>query len=287
MEEPEREARPVDDDVARVDARQVLRGDLRLRLLDDWANRLVAARRLGGGIDRLRSRPLLDGETRLARPLLQLRSAVRGDHRGFGRVLVNACGELVDEALDRTLVIGHARREVRVHVAAARIPRDPVEDVPLAAAVDRLLDHAVDVGGLVELLRRQRVVLSLVADDDRLLQRRNHLALDDLASRVGIPSADVDPADLDPGRDLILLCIVVGPDPDREQQTQDDERHQGDQDLVGHVETCAHLRAVDQRSPADRILRSASLGSLPKLVTQRTLRVDSPRLGARSRMPSP
>ena len=55
------------------------------------------------------------------------------------------------------------------------------------------------------------------------------------------------PADLDPGRDLVLLGIVVGPDADREQQTQDDERHQGDQDLVV---TCSVLRALESRGSA-------------------------------------
>ncbi len=59
----------------------------------------------------------------------------------------------------------------------------------------------------------------------------------------------VDAADLDPGGDLVLLSVVVGPHAHGEQQTHGDQRHQGDQDLLMHLQVCAHLRVVDQSFP--------------------------------------
>ena len=101
----------------------------------------------------------------------------------------------------------------------------------------------------MELLGAERVVLAVVADHDGLLEGRDHLVLDDLPRRVGGAAADVDARDLDPGSDLVLLGIVIGPDANSEQESQRDQRREGDQDLVVHVQSCAHLRVVDQLSP--------------------------------------
>ena len=73
MEEPQGEAAAVDHDVAGIGIRQVLRGDVRLGLLDDRMDRLVTARRLGCGVDRLGRRSCPHREARLTGPLLQLR----------------------------------------------------------------------------------------------------------------------------------------------------------------------------------------------------------------------
>ena len=181
-------------------------------------------------------------------------------------------GELVDEVLDRLLVVADLRLEVRIHVTAAGVAGDAVQDGALAAAVDRLLDHAVDVRLRVQLVGTQRVALAVVGHDDRLFERRDHLALDDLASRVGAAATDVDAADLDPRRDLVLLSIVVGPDPDGQEQTHDDQSHQGDRDLVGSVQPRAHSDAFVVPSPPPEFYGPRPPGTCPEGLSQPRLR---------------
>ncbi len=218
-----------------------------LVVVDHRRDGLVATGRAGGVVDRGGHLLRVDRLPGLACLLLQP-AAARHD-AGVDGILVDLAGELVDEVLDRRLVVADARLEIHVHVAPARVARDAIEDVALAAAIDRLLDHAVDVGGLVEALGAERVVLAVVADDHRLLERGDDLALDDLARGVRVTATHVDAADLDPRGDLVLLGVVVCPDAHSEQQAHGEQRHQGDQDLLMHLQVCAHLGVSDQLFP--------------------------------------
>ena len=66
-------------------------------------DRLVAARRAGGVVDRRGRGSLLNREPCLAGRLLQLGPALDGHYSGIHGLLVNLFGELVDEVLDRGL----------------------------------------------------------------------------------------------------------------------------------------------------------------------------------------
>jgi hypothetical protein len=177
--------------------------------------------------------------------------------------LIDLVRELVDEVLDGRLVVPDARLEINVHVSPGRVPRDAVEDPALPAAIDGLLHHAVDVGLLVQALRAERVVLAAVGHDHRLLERSDDLLLDDLAGGVSVAAADVYATDLDAGRDLVLLGIVIRPNAHSEQQAQGEQRHEGDQDLLVHFQSCAHLSTSDQLSPAVGFYVPSPPGPLP------------------------
>ena len=169
--------------------------------------------------------------------------------------------------------------------AAAGIPGDPGEDAALAAAIDGLLHHPVDVRVGVQLARAERVALAVVGDDDRLLQRLHHLALDHLASGVRAAPADVDPADLDARRDLVLLRVVVGPDSDGEQQAEHDQRHHGDCDLVGSVQPRAQLTPLGRLSPVPEFYGPRPPSPSPRCIRNRVCGQFGPLREAHFRMP--
>ena len=169
------------------------------------------------------------------------------DRRVHG-ILVDLVGELGDEVGHRGARVRHLRLEVPVNGRTRRVAGDPLDQVALAAHVERLVDHAVDVSRLVQLVRGQRVVVAVEVDDHRLLQRGHNLALDHPARGVGVPAPDVHAADLDARGDPVLLGVVVGPDRDREQEQHRHRHAEGDHELLLHVEPCAHQRVLDQAS---------------------------------------
>ncbi len=99
--------------------------------------------------------------------------------------------------MDRVLVVADPGGEVRVHLAPGHLAPDAGRQARVAARFDRLGDHAVEVGALVELPGVELEALVAVGDVDGSLQGRDDLVLDHVAGLVGAAPADVHPTDSD------------------------------------------------------------------------------------------
>ena len=260
----------VDRDVGGVLLGELLGGHLGVGLLGGRHDLVLGSRRLDLRPDRLLQLVLLQRDARLARRRDQAVGA-RLDAR-VDRLAVDLGGDVVDEGVDRVLRVGDPGLDVDVDLGAPHVAADPVDDRALAALGDRVVDHAVDVGALVELLGAKRVGLAGEGDLDRLLERGHDLFLDDVAGLVGAAAADVDAADADPRRDPVLLGVVVRVDADRKEQRGGDRHDNGDHQLVGCSQAGFHgfpaVEFYEPRRRAGRVLCE----------TQRVLRLLRPGL---------
>jgi hypothetical protein len=133
------------------------------------------------------------------------------------------------------VVVVDVELDVLVDLLALHVARRAGEDVPLARALDRLGDRAVDVDADLRLRGRELVVLALVPRDDRLVERLEHRTSQLGAGGRLLHSADGHPADRDPLGDLVLTAGVVRVDPAGRSDEKDDERRNDEEGPGAHL----------------------------------------------------
>ena len=150
--------------------------------------------------------------------------------RGVHGVGSDLLGDLGDELVDRLVRVGELRGDRDVDLAAGGVAPHPGRQAALLARLERLVDHPVDVGADLELLRAQAVLLAVVGDRDLLVQRLDQLGVHGFLRLVGGHPADVDAADRHALGDLVRLGRVPGV------RAHGRHEHDGDDDYEGYLE---------------------------------------------------
>ena len=136
--------------------------------------------------------------------------------------------------LYRAARVGHARRHLRVLLAAGDVAGDAGDDRAVAAGREGLVDHAAHVGLHAGVLGREREAGLAAAHRDRLLERLLELAPHHALGLGGGHAAHVDPGDRHALRDRVIARAVVRERSDRAaDKDQEDDGHE-DEPTVPH-----------------------------------------------------
>ena len=133
---------------------------------------------------------------------------------------------MIDEVIDRLVRVGDLRLDGLVDLLAGDAAPGAAREAALLRGRKSLIDHAVDVGPDVELMRGERVVLAAVLDRDGLIERVDEVRPDLRARPIGVEATDVDSADRHAVGDRVLVGVV----PPVNEHGRDDRREDDRED---------------------------------------------------------
>ncbi len=232
--EPQGEAGAVERQVGGVLGGDFLRRHLRLHRVRAGGDRVLGVRVEHGGAQ-LPRQQVVAQLAPVLRPRHFERVAGRADV-GVLRFAVDPGGDVADEAVDRPLRVGDAGGDVFLHAAAGHVAHQPPREAARAALVERFFDRAVEVGVDLQGRAVELPAFAVVADLQRVAQRRQKFPLDGPLGFGFVHTPDVDAADRHPVGNRVVLRAVVGESGAHQNEQDESSRYQRDSALTSHHE---------------------------------------------------